>query len=110
MKLNSTIGLCYVEVIDGFKREFSCKVVIKMPGDSRLREVWKKKSWKSNFKSFDIKEETPKERMGSNEGFFPFLSFSFKMNDTKMFLCWWKWCSREGKNDDAEEYFWFLEK
>lgn len=53
MKLNSITGLSSVEVIDDFKKEFFCKVVIKkMPDYNRLREICKKQYCDSDFKSF----------------------------------------------------------
>lgn len=53
MKLNSITGLSSVEVIDNFKKDFFCKVVIKkMPDYNRLREICKKQYCDSDFKSF----------------------------------------------------------
>lgn len=67
--------------------------------DSRLTEIWKTWSWNSNFKSFDIKEETPGEKIGSNEGF-SFPLFSFNMSDIKI-------CLYADENDTAEREKWW---
>ena len=67
-----------------------------MPDYNGIREICKKGYCDSDFKSFDIKEEIPREGIGSMR-VFPL--FFFKMSDFKI-------CFYSDENDTAERRKW----
>ena len=95
MTLNSMTGLSTMEVIEDFKREFFCKVLLKK---CLIITGWKRYS-RNNIVTVILRVLIQKKKYLEKEsgqwGFF--LSSFLRWVILNMFLCWWKWHRIEGK-------------